>query len=137
MERSEERSSPRQVALGLCDSRLDHEGIHVVRCNIENLIKLSQRFGETTKGDIGKRVLSEQVNVARVELLGFVEVRLAPVPLASPPCDIGQLTQESGCYWAGTDVLAQSNALRCRNPSGRRSGNSPWPIRPRRDWAEE
>jgi hypothetical protein len=35
-------------------------------------------------------VLGEQVNVARVEPLGFVEVRLAPVPLASPPRDIGQ-----------------------------------------------
>src|SRR6476646_10526452 len=45
--------------------------------------------------------------------------------------------QESGCYWAEADVLAQSNAPQCRNPSGRRKGNSPWPIRPRRDWAEE
>ena len=35
-------------------------------------------------------MLSEQVNVARVEPLGFVEVRLAPVPLASPSRDIGQ-----------------------------------------------
>ena len=49
MERSEERRSPRKIALGLCNSRLCREGIHVVRCNIENLIKLSQRFGETTK----------------------------------------------------------------------------------------
>ena len=48
-ERSEERRSTRQIALGLCDSRLYREGIHVVRCDIENLIKLSQRFGETTK----------------------------------------------------------------------------------------
>ena len=49
MERSEQRRRPRQIALGLCDSRLVHEGIDVVRCDIENLIKLSQRFGETTK----------------------------------------------------------------------------------------
>ena len=49
MERSEERRSTRQIALGLCDSRLEREGIHVVRRDIENLIKLSQRFGETTK----------------------------------------------------------------------------------------
>ena len=90
MQRSEERSSPRQVAFGLCDSRLNRERIHVVRSNIENLIKLSQRFGKTTKIYIGKRVLGEQVNVARVEPLGFVKVRFAPVPLASPPRDIGQ-----------------------------------------------
>ena len=35
-------------------------------------------------------MLDEQVDVARVEALGFVEVRLAPVPLASPPREIGQ-----------------------------------------------
>src|SRR5437899_11243609 len=35
-------------------------------------------------------MLADQGNVARVELLGFVEERLAPVPLASPPRDIGQ-----------------------------------------------
>ena len=40
-------------------ARLYREGIHVVRYDIENLIKLSQRFGETTKSDIGKRVLGE------------------------------------------------------------------------------
>src|SRR2546430_8917245 len=90
MQRREERSSTRQVALGLCNTRLCREGIYVIRFNIENLIELSQGFGETTKTDIGIRVLGEQVNVARVEPLGFVEVRLAPVPLASSPCDISE-----------------------------------------------
>src|SRR5258706_9501721 len=90
MQRSEERRGTRQVALGLCDSRLFHEGIQVVRRNIENLIKLSQCFGETTETEIGNRVLTEKVNVARVQPLGFVEVRLAPVPLASPPRDISE-----------------------------------------------
>ena len=89
MQRSKERRRTRQIAFSLCDIRLEREGIHVVRCNIENLVKLSQRFGETTKVDIGKRVLGEQANVARVEPLGFVEVTLALVPLASPPRDIG------------------------------------------------
>ena len=37
-----------------------------------------------------KRVLGEQANVARIEPLGFVEVSLAPVPLALPARDIGQ-----------------------------------------------
>src|SRR5438874_13454799 len=90
MQRSQERQGPRQVALGLCNTRLFREGIHVVRYNIENLIELSQRFGETTKTDIGIRVLGEQVNIARVEPLSFDEVRLAPVPLAAPPCDISE-----------------------------------------------
>src|SRR5258707_5718701 len=90
MKRSEDRRRARQVALGLCDSRLLREGIQVVWRDIENLIKLSQRFGETTKADVGKRVLGEQGNVARVEPLGFVEIRLAPVPLASPSRDIGE-----------------------------------------------
>ena len=35
-------------------------------------------------------MLAEQVNIARVEPLGLVEIRLAPVPLAAPPRDIGQ-----------------------------------------------
>src|SRR5882724_3119129 len=96
VERSEERRGPPQVALSLRNTRLDREGIDVVRCDIENLIKLPQRFGETTKEDIGSRVLVEQGNVARVEPLGFIEVRLAPVPLASPPRDIGQRFRNAG-----------------------------------------
>jgi hypothetical protein len=59
MERSEQRRGARQVALGLCNTRLVYEGIGVIRCDIENLVKLSQRFGETTKVDIGERVLDE------------------------------------------------------------------------------
>ena len=90
MQRRQERRGPWQIALGLCDSRLCSKGIHVVRSDVENLIKLSQRFGETTKSDIGNRVLGEEANVARVEPLGFVEVVFAPVPLALPPCDQGQ-----------------------------------------------
>ena len=89
-QRSEERSSPRQIALGLCDSRLICERIHVVRYYVENLIKLSQRFGETTKCGIGKRVVSKQPNVARIKPLGFVKIGLAPAPLTLPPSNIGQ-----------------------------------------------
>src|SRR5438876_8732070 len=106
MERSEERSGPRQIALGLCNTRLVGEGIEVVRYNIENLIKFPHRFGETTKVSIEKKgVMSEQGNVARVELLGFVEIRLAFVPLSSPPGEIGQqfrnlaaIGQELTCF---------------------------------------
>ena len=89
MQRSKERRRTRQVALGLCYTRLEREGIHVVRCNIENLIKLSQRFGETTKIDIGKRVLGEQPNVAWVKPLGFVKIGLAPAPVTLLPRNIG------------------------------------------------
>src|SRR6266446_10105617 len=88
--RSEQRRGTRQVALGLCDTGLCHNGIHVIRCDIQNLLKLSQCFGETTKHDIGSCVRGEQVNVARIEPLGFVEIRFASVPLASPPCNVGQ-----------------------------------------------
>src|SRR6266496_5923817 len=90
MQRSEQRSCPWQIALGLCDIRLRRQRIHVIRCDIEHLIKLSQRFGETTKLSIGKRVLGKHGNVAWVESLSFVEVVLAFVPLSSPPLDIGQ-----------------------------------------------
>src|SRR4029450_13471882 len=72
------------------NTRLKHNGIYIVRCDIKNLIKRSQSFWETTKVDIGKGMLGEEVNIARVEPLGFVEIRLAPVPLALPACDIGQ-----------------------------------------------
>src|SRR5438034_11004715 len=34
--------------------------------------------------EVGNRVLAEQLDVARVQPLGFVEVRLAPVVLPSP-----------------------------------------------------
>ena len=125
--------SPSACAIAAFTTRVSD----VVRRDIENLIKLSQRFGETTKIDIGKRVLGEQGNVARVEPLGFVEVRLAPVPLASPSRDIGQrfrnpaaIRQELTCLLKVTHrgvVILQASS----------SGNSPWPIRPRRDWAEE
>src|SRR4030095_9980661 len=91
MERGEKRGSPRQITLGLCDGRLEHKGIEVVRHDIENLIKLPQRFGETTKHDIGTRVLVEHGNVARGKPLGLLEVRPPPTPPASPPRDIRQL----------------------------------------------
>ena len=133
MERSEECSGPRQVAFGLCDNSLKHERVHVVRCDIENLIKFSQCFGKAPKSDIGLGVLAEQVGVARVEPLGFVKVGFAPVPLASSPRRHKPGIQESGCYWAEAVVLAQSNAPPCRNLLDRRSDNSPWPILPRRD----
>src|SRR5438105_14786144 len=55
-----------------------------------NLLKLPQRFREEAPVLVGKRVLGKQGNIARVEPLGFVEVRLAPVPLALPPCHIGE-----------------------------------------------
>ena len=90
VQRSKERRRTRQIAFSLCDIRLEREGIRVVRCNIENAVKLSQRFGKTTKVHIGKCVLGQQRNVARVAPLGFVEVTLALVPLAAPPCEIGQ-----------------------------------------------
>ena len=61
---------------------------NVVRCDIENLIKFSQGFGKAPKNEIGLGVLAEQVNVARIEALGFVKVGFAPVPLASSPFDI-------------------------------------------------
>src|SRR5207248_8362032 len=54
-QRSEQRRGPRQVALGLSDTCFEGKRIDIVRCNIENLIKLSQRFGKTTKAVIVTR----------------------------------------------------------------------------------
>ena len=84
-----ERGRSWQIALRLCDSRLHRESIKIVWCNIQNLIKLPQRLRETTKANIGNRVLCEEVRIACIELLGFVEVCLAPVPLTAPACDVG------------------------------------------------
>src|SRR6266513_1399177 len=78
----------RQIALRMCKSRIFREGIDVVRRDIENLIKFPQSVGETTKELIGKHMLTEYVNVARIEPLGFVKVRLAAVPLALSSCNI-------------------------------------------------
>src|SRR5207249_16843 len=90
VDRGEERRGTRQIALSLCDSRLCCEGVDVARHDIENLVKLSQRFGKTTQLDIELCMLSEQDDVAWVEPLGLVEIRLASVPLSSPSRDIGQ-----------------------------------------------
>jgi len=48
MQGSEESRSTWQIAFSLESSCLEDERVDVVRCDIENLIKLSQRFGETT-----------------------------------------------------------------------------------------
>src|SRR5206468_11899397 len=90
MERSEDCRGARQIAFGLCDRRLCRQDIDIVRSDIENLVKFPQRFRETTKKQIGKRMLIEKGNAARVEPLGFVKVRLAMVPLPSPPRDVSQ-----------------------------------------------
>src|SRR5215471_629132 len=66
------------------------KGIEVIRYDIENLIKLSQRFGETTKYGIRIRVVSKHPNVARVKPLGFVKIGLALAPFTLPPRNIGQ-----------------------------------------------
>src|SRR5262249_23440452 len=85
----QERSGTLEVALGLCNTCFVHECIHVVRRDIENLIKLSQRFGKTSKCNVRFCMLPKQRRVARVEPLSLIEVRLASVPLASPPLYIG------------------------------------------------
>src|SRR6266496_3702672 len=95
MKRSENRRRSRQVALGLQDRRLERQGMDVIRGNIENLIKFSQRFGKTTKAAIGTSVVIEQADVARVEALGLVEIRLALVPSASPALETGQRFRDS------------------------------------------
>ncbi|PYI43588.1 MAG: hypothetical protein DMF12_03215, partial [Verrucomicrobia bacterium] len=74
----------------MCNTRLLRKGIQVVWYNIEHLIKLSQRLGETTNYHIGLGVLGEQGNVTRIESLSFVEIGLAPVPLTSSARDVGQ-----------------------------------------------
>src|ERR1700757_4611242 len=99
VEGREKRRSPRQVALSLSDPGLKCESILIVRCNIENLVKLSQRFGETAKLHIGDSVLGKQGNVAGVEPLGFVKVRLALLPLASPARDIGERFRNPAAIW--------------------------------------
>src|ERR1700745_131946 len=90
MEWGENCRRPWQVALGLCDRRLSRERIHIIRCDIENLIKLPQGFGKTTQNYIEKPVLAGKVGGARVESLGFGKVGFAPVPLTAPPRNIGQ-----------------------------------------------
>src|SRR6266403_5671305 len=73
MKGSEKSRSARQVTFGLSNRCFQRQGIHVVRRNVENLVKLPLRFGETTKQKVGKRVLGEQVNIARIEPLGLIE----------------------------------------------------------------
>src|SRR5215831_19302815 len=89
-ERSEYRSSARQIANSLGNCRLLHQRIHIIRRDIKNLIELLYRLGKTTKNNIGNRMLVQQVVVTRVEPLSLVEVRLALVPAALPACDIGE-----------------------------------------------
>jgi hypothetical protein len=60
--------------LSLGNSGLRGKRVCVVWYYIENLIKFSQRFGKTPKRNIRLGVLAENVSVARVELLGLVEI---------------------------------------------------------------
>ena len=90
MQWSEERTSARKVALGLCNTGLLRKCVDVIRNNIEHLIKFPQRFRETTDYHVGLRVLSEQRSVARIEALSLVEVGLALLPLTSPTRDVSQ-----------------------------------------------
>ena len=87
------------IALGLCNSCFKHKSIHIVRRDIENLIKLSQRFRETPQIDIRKRVLGEEGKVARVEPLGFLKIPFAPLQLAPPPFYIGQRLRNTAAIW--------------------------------------
>ena len=56
---SEKRRGSGQVAFGLGNRRLFHQGVNVVRHNLQNLVELAERFGETPKGDIELGVSSE------------------------------------------------------------------------------
>src|SRR5262249_8178932 len=94
-ERSEYRSSCRQVTYSLGDSRLLYEGIHIVRRDIKQLVELLYRVGKTTKNNIGNRVLVKQVDVTRVEAFCSLEIRLALLPPALPPCDICEQLRNS------------------------------------------
>ena len=90
MQRSEKCRRARQVAFRLSVSRLLHKNIQVVRYDIEDLIELSEGIRKLPAYAIGLRMLREQTHVSRVELLGFVEIVFAIVPLTAPACDIGQ-----------------------------------------------
>ena len=58
-------------------------------------------------------MLGKQANVARVEPLGFVEVTLAPIPLASPSCDIGQRFRNPAAISTSTSATVRA----CRLPA--------------------
>src|SRR5205807_5332203 len=56
---SQNRRGSGEVPLRLCDGRFCYKRVCIVRCDIENLIKLSHRVRETTKRDIGMSVRRE------------------------------------------------------------------------------
>src|SRR6266481_3765833 len=99
LQRTEDRRRARQITFSLCDSRLCSECIHVVRRNIENLIKFSLRVGKTTKAHVGNRVLGEHGNVARVKPLSFVEVGFASLPLPSSPLEKSEGLRNATAVW--------------------------------------
>jgi hypothetical protein len=66
MEWSKECSRASQIALGLENTRLQCERARVVRCDVENLIKFSQCFGEATLKHVEEGVLGEHRSVTRV-----------------------------------------------------------------------
>src|SRR5262249_48681642 len=90
MQWREERTSTHQIALSLCNAGLLRKGVDVIRNNIEHMIKLSQRFRETTYYHVRLSMLGEQGSIARIESLSLVEVQLALLPLTSPARDISQ-----------------------------------------------
>ncbi len=83
MEWSEERGRPWEITLGLGDRRLDRESVHVIRDNLDNLVKLPQRFRKLTARNAGLPMLSKHVSIPWVETFSFDKVGLTPVLL---PC---------------------------------------------------
>ena len=87
---NEKRRRPRQVAFGLSDRRLFHQGIDVVRHNLQNQVELAQRFGETPHRDVELGVSCKQIRITWIQSLGFDEVGLALFPLPPIARDKGE-----------------------------------------------
>ena len=66
------------------------ERVHVAGGDVENVVKLSQRQRKIAVSILGKGVLGKKIYISWVEPLGFIEIRVASVPLAPSASNIGQ-----------------------------------------------
>src|SRR4051812_1474619 len=85
MQWRQKRRRPWKVAFHHGDAGLQRRRVEVVGRDIQDLIKFSLRFREATMEYVAKSALEKQGNVAWVEPLGLIVIRLALVLLAPVP----------------------------------------------------
>src|SRR3954447_6379233 len=88
-----------KIALRLCDLCLQHNGINVVRRNIQHALEFLQRFRKTALTNETHRMPGEERHISRIEPLGVVQISIAPIPLAPSSLKITKRLRNLAAVW--------------------------------------